>query len=697
MAAIWSDPVAGEFEDAYLDWSRLLRDRREALMPPPQPPLRFQPVFLRLKLSHHPSARAARDALAAYADAAGSPLRLDPHERAFLDARRVRPDPFKGLPDEYAVYVQEDAVLPRDLATILDRGIAVDLGNQDGDMPGPDDPTVHPWGQGQPIVAAIDDGFGFLNARFRRQTDDGTALQSRFGAIWIQALEHQRAGNGRVLAGDVLTGAEIDALCAETGVETAAYAALCNRIFAPAARRANEHAFTHGSHVLDLAAGAEPDDTSDPVRNWPLLAVQLPPEAIEDTSGTRFESYIVQAVRWILRTARQMDRTAPVVINLSLGIFAGPKDGSRFAEHQISREASLWEKVTGQPVRVVWSFGNNRRSRMGARVDLTGADPSVLLRVQPGDQTPSYVEIRPDAATPSSACELSITAPDGTASDFAVVAAGQMRKLSRADGADLARLYHVPAREFGDGVNSPAHYVLALAPTENRIAGEVLAPSGAWQIAMRHTGTDPAVMHLQVQRDDSLSGYSARARQAYFDAPDAWEWDSTGLSYEAFSDGSVLTPDASHNALTTALTRQVLSVGAVRLNPESNTQEPADYSARGAGWSVAGPVTASVADEGRMLSGVMGCGTMTGTSGFLSGTSAAAGQISRALALCAARIAANAASGGGSARDDFDDAVVSIADVDPGLQPFLGPFSVTPPSRRASRRDGTAPWAAPGA
>ncbi len=695
MPQTWTDAIQGAFRDAYLDWSLLLQSRRDAL--PPQRAdagARYEPVFVRLKPGGTPADIATRRAtLRRLVVDPGSPLLMDPHELGLLEARVADPAFLDGMADEYALYRRLGTADDSHgyLFDVLDTGMPVSLDTRD--LPDAPAPTALPGVTGdgtRPIVAAIDDGIGFLNARFRRIDENGVH-HSRFHAVWLQALEQSARGAARCVCGTVLDRVDIAALLPADGRadEAAAYAALNAGLYGPGSRRSTEYASSHGTHVLDLAAGAEPDDAQDPARDWPLLGVQLPPEAVGDTSGTRFESYMVQAVRWILLQARGIDSTAPVIVNISLGILAGPKDGSRFCEYQIAREAAQWERVTGQPVRIVWSFGNNHHSDLVAsyafEAEANRAEPEreITWRAQPGDQTASYLELHTHGAD-STAVQIALTAPDGTASGFAPLAPGEMRTL-QSDGRAVARLYHVAARDYGTGTTCPAHYVFALAPTEARKATEAVADSGAWRVGLRHDGAAALTVTLQVQRDDSPGGFRTQARQAYLDHPGAYGWDDERLQYTALAPDCPITHAGSHSALTTAPARQVFSAAAARRHSGTDgfAFRPASYSAQGADWSVPGPTGATLAEDGRHHPGRLAAGTFSGSTSILSGTSAAAGLMSRALALSAAGLTAGAS---GAPCDDFSATGLSLHSVPPGHRARLGACVVDVPDRRMPRR-----------
>jgi hypothetical protein len=746
MPERWTAAEDRGFRDGYLDWTRHLARRRAALDPvDPDPGERLEPIFVRLIAP----GTAARQRLLDLAEDPQEPLYMDPHEAARLRARLAEGSG-PGLADAYALYRRFGTPDARygDLFAVLDTGMEITnppgLPAEDaastapappaapvltgeaaaqpgGDAPSataiPSDPTdpgspgaaAAPQGATEgappagappqdspeappPLIAVIDDGIGFLNARFCRATPATpgapASLRTRFGAIWLQSLERFSTATKAITCGRVLEAAEIDALLAR-GCERDGYAAVNQALYGLRSRRETGFSASHGTHVLDLAAGADPLEDSDPVRGWPLLAVQLPPEAIDDTSGIWFENYMVQGLRWILWQARARAPQSPVIVNLSVGITAGPKDGSRFVERQMAREAADWERVTGQPVRLVWAFGNNYRGNQVARFGFapaSAAAPTPMQGIdwcaQPDDETASYLEIRSPGADPAT-LEIDLQSPGGPASGPMRLAPGQIRTLER-NGKALARLYHVPARDLGEGVVSPGHYLLALAPTRGRKAAEPVAPAGRWRLRLRSASAAATEVVLQVQRDDAQRGGRLHGRQSYLDHPAQGQWDAEERAYVGFAPEGPIRPEGSHSADATAGGRQSLCCGAVRVSGQSATRRsaanfrPSGYTAMGAAWSVPGPTAATVADTGSFQSGIRASGTLSGSSRTRNGTSAAAGRLSRALGLSAARLMARAGQPGGSPLDDIDPARVPMVATDPADRPRLGAAIVLP-------------------
>ncbi|MBL4916090.1 S8 family serine peptidase [Szabonella alba] len=489
-----------------------------------------------------------------------------------------------------------------------------------------------------PIVAVIDDGIGFLNRRFcRRDSRDGgaAAYRTRFHAIWLQAFRSVPApafGAAYRQTGEVLHRPEIDALLARGAAldEGAVYRALNLQLYGPGAHRATEQGFSHGTHVLDLAAGADPD-RNDPAGDWPLLAVQLPPEAVDNTAGTQLEPCIVAGVRWILQQALRINRDSPVVINISFATFAGPKDGSKAIEALIARMAADWQARHGRRVRVVYAWGNARLANQGAHLTLApGHDEAITWRLQPDDFAASYLEVRPDDPADLSRLALHLTAPGPGARpvDLGGVPANSSRAIRDVSGRLVGRFYHLGARSSAPGVVTPAHAVLAMAPTEAE-RGLIRTPAGGWTIGLGILRGGPLPLRLEVQRGDTPNGYRTNGRQSYLDHPRAHDWDPESADWTAPGSDCPITRGASHSSFVTARSDCVHAVAAA---VDLTDLPPAPYSATGSARTRAAPTLSAPGDRGTALTGLVAAGTFSGSGRVANGTSVAAARVSRVIA-----------------------------------------------------------------
>jgi hypothetical protein len=494
-----------------------------------------------------------------------------------------------------------------------------DLRARQGDL----DPQV-------PVAAVIDDGIGFLNARFRADPD-----HSRIRAVWLQAADALVAGD--VVCGKVLTGPEIDAHLA-TGIDEAEVYTQENRALFPVADQAvTNRRLAHGTHVLDLAAGAAPFG-SDPIRRVPIMAVQLPPQSVRDTAGRRMETYLVQGLRWLLAEAlRQAQGTdvPPMVINISLGSLAGPGDRNAFLADWMRHEVARHARLCGAgKLRLVIAYGNARLSRLVARDELRLSHPMELLwRVLPDDHTSSHLEMRTDVSM-IPGLQVSLVPPSGSG-----LPTLETPWPAPGTGWRLAGPLALVSSVLEPGGTALLH--LSLGPTAN-LPGLPASPSGAWRIEVRTAEAEPVRLVARVQRDDTPYGYRTLGRQSWLDHPQGWDWDPDLRGY--------LAPRAAEDAPGCPVTREgscvaysgtddpaVLFVAAARpVTGEPGRLRPASYSSEGVHYLARpgeslGPTLAAKSDDGVVLSGRRASGVLSGSAARLSGTSVAAPEVVRAL------------------------------------------------------------------
>ena len=482
------------------------------------------------------------------------------------------------------------------------------------------------------IIAAIDDGIAFLNARFR--TDP---THTRIAAVWLQAPEVLDLSG--VICGRTLDADEINTLLAGGEAEADIYRAI-NRSLRPITeQQSTHHLVSHGTHVLDIAAGAAPECNADAVmRALPILAVQLPSAALRDTSGRRLEGYVVQGLRWLMsQTLRRANGgpVAPLVVNLSVGSLAGPGNASAFLADWFQYEVQRYARLAPMAkLRIVAAYGNARRARLVARSELRAAhDLTLDWRILPDDHTPSFAELRADKSR-----------------------AGALRLSLHPPGAEIAPLADIPWPEPGQcwsvgtppvamvtGVGEREHRMvhIAVAPTAG---AATLSQPGCWRIAVTRTDGAPALISVRVQRDDTPAGYRTLGRQSWLDHPEAWHWDdetrdwTLPLSTLAASENSPVTREGTSVAFAGTTEAAVLFVGSVR--PATGVPDsfrPARYTASGVATlhlpgESAGPTLAARADDGAILGGRRASGVLSGSVARLSGTSVAAPAVTRTLA-----------------------------------------------------------------
>lgn len=492
---------------------------------------------------------------------------------------------------------------------------------------------------GTVVVGIIDDGIAFAHERFRK------ADKTRVEYWWVQ----DGAGAGTPPTpfdyGRELKKADIDGLltqCTPAGVvdedEFYVRAGLIDI-------RRDEHKSAawraaHGTHVMDLACGADPQTVGD---ERPIVVVQLPTAVTADTSGAALPGYAYDAMEYIIARAKDIATGTgllPVVINLSYGLIAGPHDGTGplprdgtgplepAIDYLVTRS-----KDEGFPLRVVLPAGNSHLSRCHAQVSL-GEDEVKLLRwrVQPDDQTPSFLEIWMPCRTGGggeSRLELTVTSPTGYSLSIDETL-GAYQDWVTAAGTHAEVSYSLPVPN-GRGV-----FLVALKPTTDLNPANALAPSGIWKVELKNRGLSGSdIVHAWIQRDDTPYGYPLRGRQSYFDEDCYQRFDeATGREIETDDLKCHVRRASLINAIATG--REPIVMGGF-LRREMIA---AKYSAGGPVLAPCGTAAAdpfrpdamAVSEDSYVHAGVLAAGSRSGSVVAMGGTSVAAPQITRWIA-----------------------------------------------------------------
>ena len=500
-----------------------------------------------------------------------------------------------------------------------------------------------------PVMCVIDDEIGYLNTRFCAASQAG-ALNSRMQAVWVQHAAHLAAEG--LAQGPVLENLTLNQLVADIEAgrldEARAYAQ-----FLPddvAARRGRLPAVTHGTHVLDLAAGSDPNAAL----HLPIFAVELPGFALSDPGARRIDAYLIQGIRWLVQRALSHtaalnaaalaadDGTSPIalfvpdiVLNCSIGSFAGPKDGSGFYARLVGAELDIvnrFEAVPGVGVGglakavLFQSFGNAFGNGQAAAHDGAQHAGPIDWVLPRGDTLSSTLELRMTGATLDKLhCDI-----QGTRITFEDMSAHRYRSLKR-DGQVVARLYR-----DADEANGRQVYRLFVCPTDVRAGGgSVPMVPGALRLTAELDA--PGLAHWQVQRDDTPFGYEDAGKQSYLAAPGGLEWSAGTRSYTQPSVQSPIILQGTETAEAHSAHPMIVTVAACLSGDDADPIVPSGYSAAGAvdirfsGRS--GPDVSATGDESAAVQGVLASGSVSGSTARLSGTSVAAPLAARRYAM----------------------------------------------------------------
>lgn len=505
------------------------------------------------------------------------------------------------------------------------------------------------------IVAAIDDGINFAHERFR--VDDGNGgYKSRVDFAWVQDGTFD-PGNTMLPFGREFTRTEIEEQIEQAGLDELGLLQNLELInfgrFGqyPVARRAS-----HGTHVLDIAAGADSNGDPEELMNRRLITVQLPPLVTLETSGSLLGLFLMAGTQYILSRARAISRKVgkpiPVVINFSFGLSGGPHNGLHFIERAIksliNQHQDELKKCFGDNeaiVEVVVPAGNRYLTRGHAESPVAdNGEASTLTlpwRVQPGDRSSSYLEVwLPDSQdTPQlPPFTLQVKAPDEDEAQLVLDSykSGPEPKILRAEAPGLNCT--VIARASLDEPNiiplsflpQSAYWriLIVLAPTEvppgaHRSERDAV-PSGVWEVQVTAQLGSGAI-EAWIQRDDSPIGYRSHGRQSYFDHEGYERFDCRG-DWQIKDNECPVKRKGSLSGIATK--RDFIVLGGYQYRDGKVSL----YSAA-ANAPMRKPTGASAADTSRALRGINGAGSRCGNGGIaISGTSVAAPQAVRWIA-----------------------------------------------------------------
>ena len=485
------------------------------------------------------------------------------------------------------------------------------------------------------VVGIIDDGLAFAHRRFCVVDAQGLR-QSRMLALWDQSEghgpTHAQWGTGRLHSRELL-----DNYLASCGQgpgfdEDAAYAK-ANADYAEV-----RHRITHGTHVMDLACGADATTFGEAAH---IVGVQLPPAAIADTSCASMTPFLLDAIRFVVSSADAAAGAAcPVVINLSMGNIAGPHDGSSMLEMAIDELIALRRKV--QPrFEIVLPEGNSLQSQTHAwaRMDQVADEFELDWIIQPDDGTSSFLELwlRPQHPNMSAQKKMAVALyikPPGSLPAVTMTLDLKQRRhkppqklMHNGQALALCGLFAQPA----NGRHPMG--LLAVAPTACYGPWSHCAPSGAWRITVKNLGCS-VYANLYVQRDDVAFGRGGRGRQGVLDDGCYQRYDAAGarvLSDDAAKKRSFVRRAGTINGLATGW--EVRVAGGVQAGADGQAV-PARYS------SVPIPIKIdrsqarrlALTEDSAVLHGVLAAGSRSGSTAALSGTSMAAPQWVREIA-----------------------------------------------------------------
>ncbi|SMC43267.1 hypothetical protein [Primorskyibacter flagellatus] len=509
------------------------------------------------------------------------------------------------------------------------------------------------------ILGIIDDATAFAHERFRLPNG-----RSRIDYLWLQSARHEaaapfgreydRTGIERLI--DQFRRGPMGEMIDEDGLYRHA-SALDMSLGTPQslARTAG-----HGTAVADLAASfgaagtargrdrfTPPGEMNIAPEDFDLAIVSLPERLIMDTSGTFAEIFMILGmVRLISHVENRSQREGkdyPLVINISLGLTAGPRDGTSLLDRFIAA-VNAQRPSDRVPIRIVVPAGNFRQAKVHAVLDAPVDEKASPLfwTIAPDDSTPSFLEIwsTPLPRKPE-VLPISLTlrpAQSKEAAPLGPVPLDGVFDLS--SGPQLAaRCYTqwVPKRIDKPSAGGRVRLTLAVPPTLPGNPARAYTVPGPWQLLLEPANASPSQsgwpLDLVVQRDDMIPGYRGGGRQSYLQDRQYMQVDARGFTVTKDRPG----PDG-----TLPYVRRAGTINAFATAPEivvvggcyADTLEPVDYSGEGGsgGQGLRGIDASASASMQRMRGVIRAAGSRSGSRIGVGGTSIAAPVMSRELA-----------------------------------------------------------------
>ncbi len=511
-----------------------------------------------------------------------------------------------------------------------------------------------PHAQSKVIMAIIDDSIAFAHERFRLSN-----LSTRVDYLWLQGAAHTGEGQvapfGREISRaqiNFLLGAHAKGPGGDTVDEDSLYREagaldMSSGQFQSLARRAG-----HGTAVIDLASGfaldagrrdrmfqSLPDRMGVDPDTYDLALVSIPQSVTADTSGTYAEMFILLGLIRLLDHVEQRCQAEgedyPVILNLSFGLSAGPKDGSSL----LDRFVDAIERYRGDhraPLRLVVPSGNHRQGRSFVRISqpITEDSKPLFWTLQPDDKTPSFLEIwsAPIEKRPAHLpVTLGLRPP--LSSEVATLFEAE---LDRVYTLDLPQSGHVRAYiQWVQHKRQPGRYRICLAvpPTVPTAPGKPFVSPGDWQITINGQIGLPREeigwpLDMTIQRDDMIPGFRNGGRQSRFEDSQYRERDEAGFIVQDDPAGpAYIRRGGALNALATADSTVVVG------GCYADTLEPVGYAGTGsAALGLRTPDVVAPASVSRRRAGINAAGNRSGSRISVEGTSVAAPTMARELA-----------------------------------------------------------------
>lgn len=491
------------------------------------------------------------------------------------------------------------------------------------------------------VLGVIDNGCPFAHSGLRTLNGRGTRVAALWDQDGVPSFATPAAG-GMVPKhfgyGCEVGRRELDRLMSRRRVQAAVDEDGCYR---DADYDALRERSVHGAATTLLFAGASriglrrsrswpdalADDSQDYASLQDVVFVQLPRDAVQDSSSASLGRCLLDGLRYIVCAAETAKR---LVVNISDGTSRGTHDGDSLIERAM---ADLVDELAadGRQLTLSLPAGNAFDERRHAQLAPWSSDGSasrLTMRLPPGNECPSFIEVR----IPPEAKDLRIRLqPPAGAGHWLDASCGEADLWPRTE--PVAGVVF-PAQAAGSATAA----LLCFAPTLSTEPGKAIAPHGDWLIQLQWRRPLPQPVHFYITRNQTNLGALRRAQQPHFidtekGAPYDPNRELRSLEDDPSRTRAAIRRKGTLNGLATAAQRPgFVVVGGHHRVEQTMARYSADGPAAGAPVTRLQPDASAPSEVSRALRGITVSGSRSGDRVRLMGTSFAAPQVARAVA-----------------------------------------------------------------
>jgi hypothetical protein len=436
----------------------------------------------------------------------------------------------------------------------------------------------------------------------------------------------------------------------------------------PSGSRALQTRYSHGAHMLDVAAGADigTPDGKEFAKKVGIITVSMPSRWEFGEAGEFIDMFMLFAVARVyfivkgLGDNQQKPTAYACVTSLAFGRQAGVKRDDLGMLAQLLNGINESRPNKNTRFDLILPAGNDNLDRVVARYELKPGDHHIFdWNILPSDQSDNYLEVWAEKGPGVSdeAVNLAVDlfpAGEDPQNTGHMPDTGRYWDVADENGKFGARVYRIKpidlATRAQTGSGKYIGYLFATSSTDPRGDSLATIPAGRWKVVIKNEGEVPLQVNCSVQTDQSILPVAGVSGRSYLDDEDykyrVRDEDGQLLDSVKFEDDEwKATDNASgvrRRGTINAASSQTFSavVGGYR----QSDGQPASYSATGAsvpdnGSSKSGrssgrdsPDALMPTDDSPVLAGTFAAGSTDGSRVAMRGTSFAASKATRLIA-----------------------------------------------------------------